>query len=112
MSDIEQAKKLFFEALAFIDSLDFKSAESRLRKALPSSPASVSILTNLAVVLIKQNKLIEAREHAEKAVAVKPDNIEALLVLAECYAKDDDLTGSLDIYKKIISFNPSIAEVH
>ena len=112
MSDIEQAKKLFFEALAFIDSLDFKSAELRLREALPLSPGSVSILTNLAVVLIKQNRLIEAREHAEKAVAVKPDNSEALLVLAECYAKDETLTESLDIYNRIISFNPGIAEVH
>ena len=33
-------------------------------------------------------------------------------MLAECYAKDDNLPGSLDIYKKIISFNPEIAEVH
>jgi SAM-dependent methyltransferase/Tfp pilus assembly protein PilF len=112
MSTSDRAKNLFFEALGFIDSLNFEKAELRLREAMTLSPGSVSILTNLAVVLIKQNKLIDAREHAQKAVAAKSDNIEAMLVLAECYARDDNLTGSLDMYKAIISFNPGVAEVH
>ncbi len=90
MSDIEQAKRHFFEALDLIDASDFGNAELQLRAALPFSPGSVSILTNLAVVLLRQNKRGEARGFAEQAIAAGHDNVEATLVLADCYARDDD----------------------
>jgi len=112
MSDIERAKKLFFEALSFIDASDFAKAESRLREALPFSPTSVSILTNLAVVLLRQNKHSEAREFAEKSIAVKADNIEALLVLADCCVRDKKFLEALDVYQTIISLDSKIAEAH
>ena len=71
MSEIENAKKLFFEALEFLDSGDFQKAELRLRDALRLTPDSVSVLTNLAVVLLRRNEFCEAREYAEKAVSAR-----------------------------------------
>jgi tetratricopeptide (TPR) repeat protein/SAM-dependent methyltransferase len=112
MNDIEQARKLFFDALAFIDVSDFKNAELRLLEALSFTPGSVSILTNLAAVLLGQDNRIQARAYAEKAVAAKDDNVEALLILADCYATDEKLDESLNIYKKIEALNPGLAEVH
>ena len=78
MSDIEQARKHFFAALDYIDSSDFKNAELQLREALSFSPGNASILTNLAVALLRQNKRAEARQFAEHAVSAKAGNIEAI----------------------------------
>src|SRR5262245_7967604 len=112
MNNVEQARILFFEALASIDVSDFINAELRLLQGLQFAPESVSILTNLAVVLLRQDKRIEALAYAEKAIAAKPDNIEALLVLADCYAKNEKFDESLNTYKKIECLNPKLAEVH
>ena len=113
MSDLEQAKKHFFAALDFIDASDFRNAELQLRAALPFSPGSVSILTNLAVVLLRQDKRSEAREFAEQATAAGSDNVEAMLVLADCYVRDDDKSAqALAILEKVIALDPAIADAH
>ena len=112
MSDFEKAKKLFFEALDFIDASNFTNAELRLREALQLSPENGAILTNLAVALQQQGKRPEARECAERALSAKSDNIEALLVLAESCAYDEHLSEALAAYDKIISLEPTIAEAH
>ena len=38
MSEIERAKKLFLEALAFVESFNLQSAESRFREVLRILP--------------------------------------------------------------------------
>ncbi len=110
--DVEKAKALFFEALEYIEKLDFKTAELRLREALQFTPTSVSILTNLAVVLSRQDKFTEARAQAEKAIAAKSSNIEALLILADCYAKEQKLDEALNFLNQVIAINPTLADVH
>src|SRR5262245_28143134 len=112
MSDLERAKTLFFEALAFMDSADFKSAESRLRDALTFSPGHATILTNLSVVLLGLNRPAEAGECAERAIAADPKNVEALLVLAECRARAARLAEALAVYDQIIALDPGIVEAH
>jgi predicted TPR repeat methyltransferase len=112
MSESENAKRLFFEALAFMDSSNFRDAELRLREALQLAPENVSVLTNLSVVLVQQNQRISAREYAEKANSINPDNIEALLILADCYTHDERFTEALDAYDKIIVLDSTIAQTH
>ena len=112
MSESEKAKTLFFEALEFIDSSHFQIAESRLRDALQLSPNNAAILTNLSLALLRQNKCIEARACAEKAISIGADNIEALLVLADCYIHAANFTEAIVAYDKIISLDPAIAEAH
>ena len=48
MSDSENAKALFFEALALMDASNFRDAETRLREALRLAPTQAAVLTNLA----------------------------------------------------------------
>ncbi|RTL53740.1 MAG: tetratricopeptide repeat protein [Bradyrhizobiaceae bacterium] len=81
MNDIETAKKLFFEGLDFFDAGDLVNAESKLREALRLAPQNNAVMTNLAVVLAKQNKFAEARVHAQRAVSDNDSNVEALRVL-------------------------------
>ena len=112
MSNSEAAKALFFEALAYLDAGELPEAERKLRQAQNLAPENAALLTNLSVVLIQQNKRDEGRRYAEKAVAINPNNIEALLVLADCHTCDENLDAALDIYDKVMALEPAIAEVH
>src|SRR5262245_16946257 len=67
MSNVEQARALFFEALDFLDASDFQAAESRLRQALRLSPDNPAILTNLSIALLQQGNRTDAGEFAAKA---------------------------------------------
>ncbi len=112
MSNVEQARALFFEALAFLDASDFPAAEARLRQALRLSPDNPAIFTNLSVALLQQGNRADAREFAAKAYVADPRNIEALLVLADCHTHAGDLTAALDDYDRITALEPGIAEAH
>lgn len=112
MSDSENAKKLFFEALASIDSSDFPEAELRLREALRLAPGQAAVLTNLSVVLMHQDKRAEAREYAEKAIAISSNSIAALQVLADCHLQDESFIAGLAAYDRISALEPGIAEIH
>jgi predicted TPR repeat methyltransferase len=112
MSETENAKRLFFEALALIDSSNFRDAELRLRNALQFAPDNVAILTNLSVVLAQQNQRTKAREYAERTLAINPDNIEALLILADCCTHAGDFNEALAAYDKIIRLDATIGHAH
>jgi predicted TPR repeat methyltransferase len=106
------ARRLFFEALELMDASRFEDAEQRLRDALSYAPSNGSILTNLSVVLRQQDKLGTARDYAEQAVAINPDNVEALLVLADAYTHEGNLADALAAYDRVIRLDPGIAQVH
>ncbi len=112
MSESENAKKLFFEALALMDSSNFQDAELRLREALRLAPGQLSVLTNLSIALMQQDKRAEARECAEKAIAINSKSIEALLVLADCQMHDENFGAALATYDGILALDSGIAEIH
>ena len=112
MNKSENAKKLFFEALALIDSSNFQDAELRLREALRLAPGQVSVLTNLSIVLMQQNKRAEARAFAENAIAINSKSIESLLVLADCHAHDERFMEAIATYDKFLALEPGLAEIH
>lgn len=112
MSDVDQARALFFEALDFLDAANFQAAEARLRQALHFSPDNPAIMTNLSVALLQQGKRADARSFAADAVAANPRSVEALLVLADCHTHAGDLTDALADYDRVIALEPRIAEAH
>lgn len=112
MSDSENAKTLFFEALALMDASNFADAELRLREAHRLAPTQTAVLTNLAMVLAQQGKRAEAREFAEQALARNPNGIETLLVLADCHLHDEHYAKALAAYDQILALEPNAAEIH
>jgi predicted TPR repeat methyltransferase len=112
MSETEHAKTLFFQALASMDASNFRDAELRFREALRLVPGQASILTNLSIALMQQHKRAEAREYAEKAIAVDSKIIEALLVLADCDMHDDNSAAAMAAYDRILELDSGIAEIH
>lgn len=112
MNDTEKARQLFFEALRFFDSADYMNAELRLRDALTFAPGNASILTNLSTAALRQDKFDQAREFSERALAGNDNNVEALMVLTSCQARDERFAEVLANCDKIIALEPRIAEVH
>jgi tetratricopeptide (TPR) repeat protein/SAM-dependent methyltransferase len=112
MADIEAAKKCFYEGLAFLDAHDYPNCEIRLRQALQHLPHNVSVLSNLAVALLLQGKLTEARSTAETIIARDAGNTGAYLVIAECLTKSNQFADLVAIYDKIIAIEPNSAEHH
>jgi predicted TPR repeat methyltransferase len=112
MSDSENAKRLFFEALALMDASNLPDAELRLREALRLAPTQAAVLTNLAIVLAQQNKRAEARGFAENAVAIDAGSIEALLVLADCLMHDKRFADAVAACDRILALEPGLAEIH
>lgn len=112
MSGTEAAKRLFFEALALLDARDYGGAEARLRDALNFAPQSISILTNLSIALMQQNKPDEALSFAERASQIDPRSVEALLVMANSYAQARNFSASLATCDRIIALEPRLAEIH
>src|SRR5262249_48181759 len=103
MNDPETARRLFFEALDFFDSADYANAESRLREALTFAPDNASILTNLSTAALRQDKLGDARDFAERALAGNQANVEALMVLASCHAGEARFAEALAACDRIIA---------
>jgi predicted O-linked N-acetylglucosamine transferase (SPINDLY family) len=112
MNDPETARRLFFEALDFFDSADYANAESRLREALTFAPANASILTNLAMAVLRQGKFADAREFSERALAANDANVEALMVLATCLARDERFADALASCDRAVALQPGLADAH
>ena len=87
MSDVEKAKALFLSALDLLDARDYAAGEVKLRAALALAPERVSVLTNLAAALFRQDKLVEACEVATRSVALDPNKVEGWLVLGSALNK-------------------------
>ncbi|HEY1543963.1 MAG TPA: tetratricopeptide repeat protein, partial [Xanthobacteraceae bacterium] len=105
MSDMEEAKRLFFEALDFLDANDYRSAELRLRDAVRFAPNSISILTNLSTALMQQHRPREAIAFAERAISVDPQSVEALLVMISCHAQGRDFDALLAACDRTIALD-------
>lgn len=84
MSDMAQAKALFFEGLEHHNRHRFQTAEACYRRALALMPDRVSILVNLSAVLIAQSKFDEAATLCRRALAIEPGNTECRAHLDAC----------------------------
>ena len=91
MTDIESAKRYFYDALALLDRGDYRNGTLRLREALNFAPDNISILTNLAGVLLMQGSLAECRVVADRILVLDGGNFTARLVVTKCLAKEGPL---------------------
>ncbi len=112
MTDIETAKRYFFDAVALLDAGDYRNGAIRLREALDFAPDNISILTNLAGALMLQGGYTEARVVAERIIAVDGGNLGARLVIADCLAKEGRHADALATLDTIIALEPRVAEHH
>jgi predicted O-linked N-acetylglucosamine transferase (SPINDLY family) len=112
MSDVEQARALFFEALEFLDANELPAAEEKLRAALRLVPGRPSAMSNLALVLLRQRKLDEAAEAARALLAVDPADVDGWLMLSQALQDRDRLGEALETLNRAVTAVPESAQVH
>jgi protein O-GlcNAc transferase len=79
MTSGDQAKAMFFEALACLDDKNFAAAEILFANTLKLMPGHISSLNNLAVAQFEQRKFAEASATYDQLLALKPDQVEGWL---------------------------------
>ncbi len=108
MSDIEDAKRFFFEGLAYLDDQHFSASEGRFIETLKLAPQSVPTLINLAIAQYKQNKIDDAALTSKRAIEIDPNNVEAYSMLAACQRQQRLYLAALSTCEKIISITPIV----
>lgn len=106
LNEEEQARGLFFEALACLGRADYAAAEDRLRRAHRLVPERVSVLTNLAAALLRQDKIAEAGQYAEQSVALDPANADGWLNLAMYRKRTGALAEALECCERSVAARP------
>src|SRR5664279_4829584 len=112
MNDIDTAKRVFFEGLAYLENQNFGAAESSFIETLKLAPRSIPTLNNLATAQYKQNKIDEAAVTSKKAIEIDPENIDAYFMLANCQRQQKSHLEALATCEKLILINPALAEAH
>ena len=112
MDAFERARQHFLAALEAQKAGRLAEAEALYREADTLVPGRVSVMTNLAAVLIEQGRLAEGRLWCEKVLAAEPGNVEALLNLALCRTADDDLSGALQLLGRGLAISPVHPGLH
>ncbi|HVZ13345.1 MAG TPA: tetratricopeptide repeat protein, partial [Bauldia sp.] len=104
--DQEKAKALFFEGLALFDEADFAGAEAKLRGALAIVPDRPSALTNLAAVLVQQERLDEATALAGRAAEIDPNSPENWITLSAAQGMLHEATAALASAERAVTIAP------
>lgn len=110
MSELRNAQQLFSQALAKQQAGTLTEAERLYRQALALAPDRPSILTNLAVVLIRLTRYEEARTFASRLVQIEPDNPTARTSLGVCALKLGDTDQALAEFDRVLAIAPGHAE--
>ena len=99
MDQLEQARSLFLQALEHHNHQRLTQAEALYRRALALAPARISVLNNLAAVLIGQSRFAEALVLCERAAQIEPGNPDTGANAATCrreLASPEDALRQLD----------------
>lgn len=110
MNPFEQAKAYFLDALEHHNRNRFDEAEVLYRKAYALMPERVSVLVNLAAVLVQQQRLSEALAFCERALVLEPGHPEALSTRALCTSALSGPEQALQMLDRTIASDPRDVE--
>jgi protein O-GlcNAc transferase len=110
MNPLEEAKNAFFAGMAAVEARDYAAAETHFRRSLELVPDRVSVLTNLAGVLVYQARPEEAAATALRATALDPKNAEAWLIVARARRQQSRASDALAAIDQVVAIRPGNAE--
>jgi predicted O-linked N-acetylglucosamine transferase (SPINDLY family) len=110
MDRVELAKELFLQGLHSLLAEDYPKAEAKFLEANKLVPDRLSVLTNLSAALLGQGKIAEAKEYAQKSLAVDDRNAQGWLNLAECLEREQETLEALASIDRALVVKPDFAE--
>lgn len=111
MDPTERAKDLFFTALDHHQRGRLDEAEALYREALALVPERVSVLSNLATVLVLKGRHEEAQKLAARALEIDPGCAEAHAILAEVRRSQSGPQSALEEIDQALARAPADAEL-
>lgn len=112
MDPTEHARELFFKALDHHQRGRLDEAEALYREALAQVPGRVSVISNLATVLVLKGQHDEARALAERALQLEPNCAEAHAILAEVRRSQQGPQAALSELERVLARTPDDPELH
>ena len=88
LSEIDN--KLFLDALDLIKNKEFQAASSILLRLVESNPRLAGALVNLGLIAEAQDKGKKAQEYYQKALEINPNNVSALIQVAQYHQKNGE----------------------
>jgi tetratricopeptide (TPR) repeat protein len=89
---------------------DYKGAEEAFRQVLDGQPWSAAAHYNLAVLLEKSDRLLEAMYHLEKAMAVDFSSLAPRIHLVKLYDHTGDSSKRIELLTRLLGMRPNSAE--
>ena len=90
----------------------YRDAETLYRTTLAQNPSAWMAHNNLAIILIDQNRLQEAAEHAGAALDSRPNYPEALMNLGNISLKQGEPDRAVAYYRKALAIEPRLRNLH
>lgn len=106
MDDLERAAQFFYQALERQRQGDAQQAEALYREALLLAPQRVSVMVNLAAVLVAQRRFDEALRLCERALKLEPDTADALQTAALCRLELYGDDHALELTERVLEREP------
>ena len=85
----------------------YKDAENLLRRAVELSPAFIPARANLALVLYRLNRPMEAIAELEQVMAAEPDNPSHQNLQAAASARIGNFDEAIDLYERVLAQAPN-----
>lgn len=89
---------------------DPAGAEAVLRKALERDPLHLQARKNLALACLRQEKFTEGVTLIRDVLRDAPQDIEALLMMGDCYRDAGDAASARLFYQRVLAIQPDNAE--
>jgi predicted O-linked N-acetylglucosamine transferase (SPINDLY family) len=112
MDALEQAQRLFLDALALHESGRIAEAEPLYRQALALAPGRASVMNNLAAVYLALGRYEEAQALCASLLEHEPRDIEAIMSRGNALAKLGRIDEALASYDRLLALEPGHAEAH
>jgi Flp pilus assembly protein TadD len=85
-------------------------AEAALRQALVADEAHAPAWKNLALLCLRNDRAVEGVSVLAALVQSRPDDSEALMMLADCYAQGGEAESARQLYSRVLALEPRHTE--
>ena len=107
---LDDIKKLLEDGNKSLQDNDLEIAENKFISAIRVDSKNVDAYFGLATVYVKKEEWGEARDTLDFLLKIDPNNVRALLVLAEVCEQNDDLEKAVEYYERAAIADDSRAE--
>jgi predicted TPR repeat methyltransferase len=110
MSDLQQAKDLFFQGVELFEGGQLEAAHGRFEQALVLAPGRPSVLLNLGITRMRLGRWQEAVAPLQESLKSQPDQLDGWVALGMALNRLGELEEALQAYQQVQRLAPQQAQ--